>query len=349
MTASFTVSKVQQSPPLDPSLRLRHVLRTLPPEVFEKNALKAWSSLVVNVLLVGLGYATLAVSPLYLLPLAWIFTGTALTGFFVLGHDSGHRSFAKRKWVNDIVGHLMFLPLAYPFHGWRHLHNFHHKNTNKLEVDNAWDPWKTEAYEDAPGWLQFVYRWMRGPFWWLASIAHWALIHFNWNKFQGKQREQVKFSALFVIVGMAIIFPTLIATVGIWGWVKFWLMPWMVYHFWMSTFTIVHHTLPEIPFRPASEWSEVESQLKGTVHCDYPAWVEFLCHDINVHIPHHISTAIPSYNLRLAHASLKKNWGEHLIETRFDWRLMQRITDRCHLYNAADNYQSIPTFKAQQG
>ncbi len=76
----------------------------------------------------------------------------------------------------------------------------------------------------------------------------------------------------------------------------------------MSTFTIVHHTVPEIKFKPADQWKAGEAQLTGTVHCDYPRWVEVLCHDINVHIPHHISVAIPSYNLRKAHASLKENY-----------------------------------------
>lgn len=38
--------------------------------------------------------------------------------------------------------------------------------------------------------------------------------------------------------------------------------------------------------------------------------VEILCHDINVHIPHHISPRIPSYNLRDAHQSLQENWGK---------------------------------------
>jgi len=65
-----------------------------------------------------------------------VFTGTALTGFFC-AHDCGHRSFAKQRWVNDLVGHLFMLPLIYPFHSWRILHNTH---TNKLDVDNAWQP-----------------------------------------------------------------------------------------------------------------------------------------------------------------------------------------------------------------
>jgi omega-6 fatty acid desaturase (delta-12 desaturase) len=78
----------------------------------------------------------------------------------------------------------------------------------------------------------------------------------------------------------------------------------------MSTFTMVHHTAPHIPFKDSKDWNAATAQLGGTVHCDYPKWVEVLCHDISVHIPHHISQKIPSYNLRLAHESLVKNWGK---------------------------------------
>ena len=38
--------------------------------------------------------------------------------------------------------------------------------------------------------------------------------------------------------------------------------------------------------------------------------VEFLCHDINVHVPHHVSSKIPWYNLRAATDSLRSNWGQ---------------------------------------
>lgn len=342
MTALVQTPQPRVSPSLDSQLRLRDILQTLPREVFVKDWRKAWLKVALNVGLVALGYWGLAAAPAVLLPVMWIFTGTALTGFFVIGHDCGHRSFANRKWVNNWVGHLMFLPLIYPFHSWRILHNHHHKHTNKLDVDNAWDPFTLEFYESLPPLLRWGYRQMRGRFWWLGSIAHWAVLHFNWSKFEGKQRQQVRFSALFVIAGAAIAFPTLIALTGIWGFVKFWLLPWLVYHFWMSTFTIVHHTHPEIPFIPAEDWNEARAQLFGTVHCDYPRWVEFLCHDINVHIPHHISTAIPWYNLRTAHQSLKENWGEYLMEKRFSWSLMQEITEQCHLYDAKDYYRKFP-------
>ena len=39
-------------------------------------------------------------------------------------------------------------------------------------------------------------------------------------------------------------------------------MPWLGYHFWMSTFTVVHHTAPHIPFKPAGEWHAAQAQLR---------------------------------------------------------------------------------------
>ena len=74
--------------------------------------------------------------------------------------------------------------------------------------------------------------------------------------------------AAFALIG----WPTLIATTGVWGFVKFWLVPWLGYHFWMSTFTVVHHTAPHIPFKAEDEWNAAKAQLSGTVHCDYPRW-----------------------------------------------------------------------------
>ncbi len=322
-------------------IRLKDILKTLPREYFQQDVRKAWTSALTSVFMVCLGYAGIALAPWFLLPLLWIFTGTALTGFFVIAHDCGHRSFAKRRWVNDLVGHLFMLPLIYPFHSWRILHNYHHTHTNKLDEDNAWQPFQPEFYAriGKPG--QWGYRLLRGRFWWIASIVHWVGLHFDWSQFQAKDREKVKLSVTVVLVFAAIAFPILIATTGVWGFVKFWLMPWMVYHFWMSTFTLVHHTDPEIPFYVADKWQEVTAQVSGTVHCDYPRWVEILCHDINVHIPHHISTAIPSYNLRLAHRSLQQNWGVYLRECRFSWSLIKRITDQCHLYSSNRGYWSF--------
>jgi omega-6 fatty acid desaturase (delta-12 desaturase) len=347
MTASLLKSDPTLRTLNNPDLTLQDIIKSIPKDCFKQNPRKAWTGAIVNVLMVALGYVTIVKSPVFLLPLAWIFTGTALTGFFVIGHDAGHRSFAKQRWVNDLVGHLFMMPLIYPFHCWRILHNFHHTHTNELGVDNAWRPFDVEEYESLNPTIRKVYELIRGYFWWVGSIVHWANLHFDWRSFDEKDQGDVKLSIGVVVGFAAIAFPTLLFTTGIWGFVKFWLIPWLVYHFWMSTFTIVHHTAADIPFKPTEEWNAAEAQLVGSVHCDYPRWVEFLCHDINVHVPHHVSTAIPSYNLRMAHRSLKETWGDYVYERQFNWALMKEISEQCHLYHPERAYQSFQEHAAQ--
>jgi acyl-lipid omega-6 desaturase (Delta-12 desaturase) len=328
-------------------IQLKDIVKTLPRECFEKNQQKAWTSVLTSVLAVIVGYVAIVYSPWFLLPFAWFFTGTALTGFFVIAHDCGHRSFAKRRWVNDWLGHLLMLPLIYPFHSWRILHDYHHVHTNELHIDNAWQPWTAEDYHGTQRSIRKIYEGLRGRLWWLASIAHWGKIHFDLSNFAERDRRKVKISIAAVVVFAAVFFPVLIATTGLWGFVKFWLMPWLGYHFWMSTFTLVHHTAPDIQFYPTETWNAAEAQLAGTVHCTYPRWVEILCHDINVHVPHHISVAIPAYNLRQAHRSLKQRWGSHIQETRFSWALMKKIVDHCHLYHPEEVYQPFKAVKSR--
>lgn len=343
MTATIPPSAKAFAPASAPvaldKLKISDITRTIPKSCFQKNSLKAFLSVLTTVTSVIVSYVIIGISPWFLLPFAWFFAGTAATGLFVIGHDCGHRSFAKQRWVNNWVGHIMMMPLIYPFHSWRILHDHHHVNTNKLDVDNAWNPWTFEAFDAASPLLKRAYRAMRGAFWWLASVAHWAVIHFDLNNFAPRDRKSVKVSITVVAVFAAIFFPTMYLTIGLWGIVKFWLMPWLGYHFWMSTFTLVHHTIPEIQFQPTDKWTPVPAQLAGTVHCDYPKWVEVLCHDINVHVPHHISVAIPSYNLRQAHKSLMTNWGEHIHVRCFNWQLMRQIVNGCHIFDASNAYR----------
>ncbi|MGD1863443.1 MAG: fatty acid desaturase [Phormidesmis sp.] len=341
MTATIERFSTASSSSTDAPLQLKEIIRSLPRAYFEKDSTKAWKHVAISVTATIIGYCGIVFLPQFLLPFTWFFTGTALTGFFVIGHDAGHRSFAKRRWVNDLVGHLAFLPLFYPFHCWRLLHDHHHLHTNKMEEDNAWRPITVDEYKECGPVMKFLQRSIRSYFWWVGSVGHWALLHFNLDNFKQRDRSKAAFSMSFVIVAAAIFFPLMIAKAGIWGVVKFWLMPWLGYHFWMSTFTIVHHTIPEIQFSPETEWNAGSAQLAGTVHCTYPRWVEFLCHDINVHVPHHVSTGIPSYNLRKAHANLKENWGEHIIERKFTLPFMWSIASQCHLYHPDKSYQSF--------
>ncbi len=329
-------------PQLDRNIRLKDILDTFPKSVFVKNPLKAWGGFFINIALVSLGWWGISVAPWYLLAPLWIFTGTGFFGLFIIAHDCGHRSFANRKWVNNLVGHIALIPCIYPFHPWRIQHNLHHKWTNNLDIDNTWNPFSLEKFENSPQWQQLLYRSVRGKLWWTGSIIHWAHQHFRWGQFEGKERQQFRFSVLFVVAVIAIGAPLLIATTGVWGLVKLWFVPWMVFHFWLSTITLFHHTLPENPFDPSDRWHEAGAQLMGSVHCKYPWWFEFICHDINVHVPHHVCSAIPWYNLRQAHASLEEHWGAYIVKREFSWSLIQEVTATCHLYDRDTGYFPFP-------
>jgi omega-6 fatty acid desaturase (delta-12 desaturase) len=325
--------------PLPKDLTLNDVIKAMPKEVFHKDMSKAWTSVAVTIVSVVICQYLIVISPWYLLPVVWAVAGTAWTGSFVIGHDCGHLSFARSHLINDVVGIISLLPFFYPFESWRIKHNLHHNNTNKLDVDNAWQPFQRDYYESATSTERVIMRYIKGPLWFLASVGHWIKEHFFLSSFAPEQHHKVKISLAAVYAAAAIFFPTMLYTVGVWGLVKHWLIPcFLGFHFWMSTFTMIHHTLPNLPFLPEDKWSDVRARLSLTVHCEYPQWVEFLCHAINVHVPHHVSTGIPSYNLRKAHNALKAKFGDYMNECNFGWDLLKDVINNCHIYHETECY-----------
>lgn len=341
---------------LPKGVTLSQVVRSMPQEVFDVNPWRAWGGVLLSLTSMAAALYAISVAPWYLLPLAWFVAGTAFTGFFVIGHDAGHRSFSSNKLVEDIVGTLMFAPLVYPFEPWRIKHNQHHAQTNKLVEDTAWHPIMPEEVEKWSPVQRFCYKAFLGtPLKLWASVGHWAVWHFDLNKYTEKQRPRVLVSLAACALFCATAFPALFAYGGVTAWAKFWLMPWLGYHFWMSTFTLVHHTAPHIPFKPAEQWDAAKAQLSGTVDCDFPKWVEVLTHDISVHVPHHVSSKIPWYNLRKANASLWANWGDHMTKAVANPRLFKTVCAELHvhekdtgLYRAFDHGKPELMFEVQR-
>jgi omega-6 fatty acid desaturase (delta-12 desaturase) len=318
---------------LPAGVTLNQVVRSMPEEVFELNPWKAWGAVLLSITSMAASLYLISVAPWYLLPLAWFVAGTAFTGFFVVGHDCGHRSFSSNKLLEDIVGTFMFAPLIYPFEPWRIKHNQHHAQTNKLVEDTAWHPIMEDEMAKWNGTQRFLYKAFLGtPLKLWASVGHWWVWHFDLSKYTEKQRPRVLVSLAACALFAATAFPALFAYGGVAAWAKFWLMPWLGYHFWMSTFTLVHHTAPHIPFKPAEQWDAAKAQLSGTVDCDFPKWIEILTHDISVHVPHHVSSKIPWYNLRKANASLWSNWGEHMTKAKFNPRLLRTVCAELHVH-----------------
>ncbi|KAL3566869.1 hypothetical protein D5086_032284 [Populus alba] len=147
-----------------------------------------------------------------------------------------------------------------------------------LVEDTAWHPVWEEEFDSSPVLRKAIIS-GDGPFGPWMSIAHWALL---------------SFTAIYALVpgtsGLSLLLPL----------------------------------TDEYFHNGASYGSSNSFQIFRRVECSSgPAqWnnslIEILCHDINVHIPHHVSARIPHYNLRVAHKSLQENWGKEENHVAFD-------------------------------
>lgn len=59
--------------------------------------------------------------------------------------------------------------------------------------------------------------------------------HFDLKTFRPNERDRVKISLAAVGAFALIGWPLIIAKFGIMGWFNLWLMPWLGFHFWVST------------------------------------------------------------------------------------------------------------------
>jgi fatty acid desaturase len=68
--------------------------------------------------------------PLFILP-----QGVLLVFLFTLSHECTHKTPFRSGWLNDVIGHLVSIPIALPFTWFRYFHLAHHKWTNHPERD----------------------------------------------------------------------------------------------------------------------------------------------------------------------------------------------------------------------
>ncbi len=61
--------------------------------------------------------------------------GILLVFLFTLSHECTHKTPFRSGWLNDVVGHLISVPIALPFVWFRYFHLAHHKWTNDPQRD----------------------------------------------------------------------------------------------------------------------------------------------------------------------------------------------------------------------
>ena len=301
---------------LDPPFTLQQVKAAIPAYCFEPSTWKSLSYFFLDVSIIGILYAIANyLDSWYFWPIFWLMQGTMFWALFVVGHDCGHGSFSKKKWVNNLIGHLSHTPILVPFHGWRITHRTHHNNTGNIDTDESWYPVTESKYNQMAWWeklLRFgitllfaypLYLFKRSP-------GREAASHFNPSSPLFRPSEK------WDVITSTIWWTSMVVLLGFltyqWGWMwllKNYLVPYMIFVVWLDFVTFLHHTDPEIPWYRGKDWYFLKGAL-STIDHDY-GFINNIHHNIGTHVAHHIFLNMPHYHLKTATEAIKPILGDY--------------------------------------
>jgi len=227
-------------------MKLKDSLLSLPRELYHRSTRQALKPLVSTVVLASLAYFAASRLPWYYLPVVWVILGGLYVGLCAIALDCANNTFSRSRVVNELVGNVVSIPLLVPFNSWRvHL--------------------RTRNFEDV------LHALAHGRSWWLASVDEWLRANFDmaavWSK---GHRRLILVSLISMWTAACVLLPMLVNFLGFSGLVKFWLIPWIVYHVWKSAFLQAAYRVP---------FTEREITVTIAFPDKYPAWVKLLSND----------------------------------------------------------------------
>ncbi|MEI6083448.1 MAG: fatty acid desaturase [Verrucomicrobiota bacterium] len=249
----------------------------------------------------ALMYWSLAVSYWLCVPLVILAAGFMIRTFIIF-HDCGHGSFFKLRRANDTWGYITGVLTFAPYYLWRWEHAVHHASSGDLDRRGTGDMWTmtVQEYLESSRWRRFAYRLARNPFivFVVAPTVLFLIVHrFPFNKTTKRERNSVHWtnlgllvvaafmSAIFGIKAYLILQISIVAvatSVGVW----------LFY---------VQHQFEGVYWERGEDWDYATAALQGSSFYKLPKILQWFSGNIGFHHIHHLSPAIPNYNLEKAH------------------------------------------------
>ena len=284
-------------------------------------------------LIAGLYALALTINSWLFFPIFWLAQGTLFWALFVVGHDCGHGSFSRHRWLNSLVGHLAHTPILVPYHGWRISHRTHHANTGNIDTDESWYPISETTYRAMPlvqKLIRFYGLLFAYPFYLFFRSSGRDGSHFlpSSKLFRPSERQDVLlstlcWSAMILFLGWVGI------SQGLAFLVIYYVMPYLVFVMWLDFVTFLHHSEADIPWYRQEEWYFLKGAL-STIDRDY-GWINPIHHNIGTHVAHHIFSNMPHYHLKTATEAIKPILGDYYRSSSEPvWRSFWRSARACH-------------------
>lgn len=333
-------------------------------EAWQQSPWRAWAGLARALVLIAAGEALLAalsarpdLALVLRVPVTcalWLVITAGMVGLFVIGHDCGHESFSRYRWVNRMVGHVCMSPILTGFHNWRLSHNHHHARTQMRRDDTDWPeqmltrseleraPWHERlrvrlAYGSPVGLLLgFPVGMIRRTF--MRAL-------YPQVRLSARHRVELALSNALATGTSGGIAVALALHTGVGGLLVYYLVPLYLGMILGALFTYLHHSGPGALAFERDAWTPLRGQVVSTFDVRFPPWFEALFFHINRHVVHHIAPRVPWYRLPVAteklvarYPELRQNRRFSLAYLRAAWRapLLEPVTDGVYEYVSLD-------------
>lgn len=318
---------------------IKEIKAAIPAHCFKRNTLTSLSlvvrdGIIISALAYGawnyLPFESIGLSGWAMWNLYWFLQGTALTGWWVLAHECGHRGFSESNLVNDSVGFVLHSFLLVPYFSWQYSHAKHHAKTNHLldgethvPPSRTWKKQHTAVHaivgEDAFAVWELVSHLLFGWPMYLLFNATGArrtpdgdritTVHDHFRPSSKLFPSHRKWDARVAAstAGVLATFAGLYYAGTIYGHTKVSMMYWPSYlwtNFWLVLYTWLQHTDVTVPHFGEDEWTWVRGAL-CTIDRPYNGF-DWMHHHIgSTHVCHHLFSNLPCYHAQEATAALK--------------------------------------------
>ncbi len=221
---------------------------------------------------------------------------------FIVFHDCTHGSFMRTRRANDVIGTLLGLLVWMPYRAWQHEHAVHHATAGNLDRRGIGDitTLTVAEYQALPLWRRVGYRLFRNPF--VMFGLGWLLVLVLKPRFVPKgSKPKVRNSIIATNIELAVIVTVLCYLIG---WQTYLLVQVPVF---LVTGAVgiflfyVQHQFEDTYWQSQSNWRYDHAALEGSSYLRLPRVLQFFTGNIGFHHVHHLSVAIPNYNLQAAH------------------------------------------------
>jgi omega-3 fatty acid desaturase (delta-15 desaturase) len=313
---------------------LKDVRAAIPDHCFQPSTARSLAYFFLDLgLIAGLYAIAAAIDAWWFFPIFWVAQGTLFWSLFVVGHDCGHGSFSKHKWLNDLVGHLSHTPILVPYHGWRISHRTHHANTGNLDTDESWYPVNEKKYGEMSGaekLVRFYLPLFAYPVYLFRRSPDRKGSHFlpGSDLFRPSEKWDVLTSTGCLIAFLGFL-GVLTYQFGPVFTLQYYVGPYVIFVMWLDLVTFLHHTEADIPWYRGEDWYFLKGAL-STIDRDY-GFINPIHHNIGTHVAHHIFSNMPHYHLLEATEAIKPVLGDYYRKSNESiWTSFWRSYWACH-------------------